>query len=297
MREIISSRGGGNLTDQSDEIDLAAVWLDIKRHKLLVAAFVLVFAVAAATYAILTPSIYRAQAVIAAVRESSLSGTGSMSSQLSGLASLAGVDLGAGGDEERQFLAVLRSRHLVEEFIRRNNLIPVLFPKPNPENPPTMWRAVERFKGDVLDISEDTRRGTLTVSMDWTDAATAALWSNSFVALANDLIRTHTTDESQRNIKFLNDQVSRTNVVELQRVFYTLIEGETKTLMLASGRPEYAFRVVDPAVAPELRVKPHRTLLTLGGAALGFFLGSMFALWREGRRGSRQSARPAAIAS
>jgi hypothetical protein len=94
------------------------------------------------------------------------------------------------------------------------------------------------------------------VAIDWTDPATAAQWANGFVALANELLRTRALVESKRNIAYLNDQISKTDVVELRRVLYGLIESETKTLMLANGRPEYAFRVVDPAVPPELKTRP-----------------------------------------
>jgi uncharacterized protein involved in exopolysaccharide biosynthesis len=110
------------------------------------------------------------------------------------------------------------------------------------------------------------------------------------VALANELVRTRTIDESERNIAYLNDQISRTNIVELQRVMYNLIETETKTLMLAKGRAEYAFTVVDPAVAPEVRTSPKRTLMVILGGALGGLLGCLVALarniWSRPQRGA-----------
>jgi hypothetical protein len=40
--------------------------------------------------------------------------------------------------------------------------------------------------------------------------------------------------------------------------------------MLANGRAEYAFEVVDPAVPPELKVRPHRLLMTFLGLIFGF---------------------------
>jgi hypothetical protein len=39
-------------------------------------------------------------------------------------------------------------------------------------------------------------------------------------------------------------------------VLYNLIESETKTLMLANARVEYAFTVVDPAVVPGATCQP-----------------------------------------
>ena len=111
-----------------------------------------------------------------------------------------------------------------------------------------------------------------------TDPVTAARWANGLVGLANELLRTRALEEAQRNIAYLNAQADRTNEVELRRAIFNLIESETKTLMLANGRTEYAFRVVDPAVPPEIRSGPHRTLLLVTGLLVGLLLGGVAVL-------------------
>jgi LPS O-antigen subunit length determinant protein (WzzB/FepE family) len=73
---------------------------------------------------------------------------------------------------------------------------------------------------------------------------------------------------------------------------YDLIGSETKTLMLANARIDYALRVVDPAVTPEARVRPKRKLMVLTGVAIGLFLGCLFVFARDTVR--RQLARDAA---
>jgi uncharacterized protein involved in exopolysaccharide biosynthesis len=270
-------------TVRKDEIDLTAITGVIMRSRWLVLTCALVMGVAAYIMAYtLLPVTYRADVTITDVRESTSLGAGLLGGNLGGLASLAGVSLGGAGAAEREARAVLKSRRLVEEFISRNNLLPVLLR--NSKKPPTLWRAVKYFQGDVVTIREDLRQGTTTVTIEWTDAATAARWANGFVALANELIRTNAQQLAQRNITYLNEQVAKTNVVELQRVLFNIIEGETKTLMVASGRVEYAFKIVDPAVAPELRAGPHRTLIALLGAMLGGFIGVIAALVLSGRK-------------
>jgi uncharacterized protein involved in exopolysaccharide biosynthesis len=62
---------------------------------------------------------------------------------------------------------------------------------------------------------------------------------------------------------------------------YNLIESETKTLMLANARAEYAFTVVDPAVVPEERVSPRRTLMVLSGLFIGMVVGVLIAWVRN----------------
>jgi hypothetical protein len=91
------------------------------------------------------------------------------------------------------------------------------------------------------------------------------------------MIRNRALEDSTRNITYLNEQISKTNVVELRKVMYNLIENETKTLMVANGRADYAFEVVDPAVAPELKVRPHRLFQVAIGFTVGFGLAAVIA--------------------
>jgi uncharacterized protein involved in exopolysaccharide biosynthesis len=228
-------------------------------------------AVAVVVALTMTP-IYRAEVVIAEVRDMEMSDATSLMSQLGGLSTLMGINLPIGSGAGREAKAILESRFLTQEFIKRNNLASQL-PRESKEQP-TLWLAVKYFRENVLSIAEDARKGKMTVAMEWPDPESAARWANMYVALANELIRARAIDDSRRNIEYLNKQLAVSNVVQVQELMYRLIEAETKTLMLANGRSEYAFTVVDPAVAPEMRVRPRRTLIALLGLAIGVLLGT-----------------------
>jgi uncharacterized protein involved in exopolysaccharide biosynthesis len=257
--------------DLDDEIDLIALCRVVWGYKYLILLTSGVCGLVAVYLALTATPIYRAEAVVTEVHDGGMSAAASLANQLGGLASLAGVNLAAGGGADREAQAVLMSRHLAEEFIKSQGLLSELFPKS--KKPPTLWLAVQRFREGVLTIREDKRTGMTTVAVDWTDPVTAARWANGFVALANELIRARALDDSRRNIAYLNGQIARTNVVEVQRVMYNLIESETKTLMLANARAEYAFTVVDPAVPPEVRISPRRTVMVMVGIFVGLFIG------------------------
>jgi uncharacterized protein involved in exopolysaccharide biosynthesis len=262
--------------ERGDGIDIVAIMRVMWRYRYSIAIASILFALIAVYVAMTAKEIFRAEVVVTEVHESGLSESGGgLAGQLGGLASLAGVQLGGGGASANS-QGVLASRHLVEEFIKAQNLVPLL--TLNMGKRSTLWFAVKRFQDTVVTIHDDPLKGLTTITMDWTDPVTAAKWSNEFVALANGLIRTHALEDAARNVAYLNKQFAQTNQVEIQHSLSNLIESETKKLMLANGRIEYAFRVVDPAVPPEVRHSPRRTLLVLSGAALGFFLGTMFAL-------------------
>jgi len=257
----------------NDEVDLVAYIRLLWRYKYLVAATTII-ATALAVYLALTATpIFSASTVVSRVSDMRGGGAGALASQFGGLGNLVGVNLGGNAvDNESQ--AILKSRRLAEQFIVRHDLLEEMSPGEGEEA--TLWRAVKRFRELVLSIAEDEAQGVIVVSIDWTDPTTAARWANDYVSLANEIIRDRALKEAELNIEYLSEQVEATNVVEMRRAMYNLIESETKTLMLANARAEYAFATVDPAVAPEVRTSPRRKLMVISGAVIGFVVGLVF---------------------
>ena len=267
------------VTERGDGIDIIAIIRVMWLYRYAIGVASIIFALLAVIVALTAKEIFRAEVVVTQVHDSGLAGSGGgLAGQLGGLASLAGVQL-AGGGGDANALGVLASQHLIEEFIKQQNLVPLLTEGMGKRS--TLWFAVKRFRETIVTIHDDPLKGLTTVTIDWFDPAVAAKWANGFVALANDLIRTQAFDDASRNVAYLNKQISQTSEVEVQRSLADLIETETKKLMLANGRRDFAFRSVDPAVPPEVRHSPRRTLLVISGTALGFFLGTLFALGHD----------------
>jgi uncharacterized protein involved in exopolysaccharide biosynthesis len=263
------------MTEQDDEIDLLALVGVLREYKWLLALTTATCGLIAVVLALTADPVYRAVAVVTEVETTNSAGAASLlSSQLGGLANLTGITAQLRGSS-RQAMAILESRHLAEQFIERHGLIARF--SSDSEVPVTLWKAVERFRLSVITIEPDANLGRTTVVIDWTDPVVAAEWANAFIALANELIRTRAIDEAKRNIAYLEEQIAQTNVVDVQRVMYNLIQNETQTLMLAHARPEYAFRLVDPAVPPETRISPRRTFMVLLGLTVGMLGGIVVA--------------------
>jgi len=265
----------------TDQLDVVALLRLIWRYRYFIAAVAAACVVLAVALALTATLVYRAEVVVTEANDESMGGASSLANQFGGLASIAGINL-AKDDTGYESQAVLRSRRLVEEFLKRNELIRE-FGTGSPGEP-TLWFAVRDFREKVLSIDTDDDNGTTTIGIEWTNPEVAARWANDFVGLANEMMRTRALDESSRNIRYLNDQIAKTSSVEIQKVMFGLIENETKTHMLANVRQEYAFTVVDPAVAPEMRIWPRRTLMVLTGGVLGIILGVILALAHSGWR-------------
>ncbi|HEX4971434.1 MAG TPA: Wzz/FepE/Etk N-terminal domain-containing protein [Steroidobacteraceae bacterium] len=281
---MISTEAASGRNDR-DEVNVVAMVQVAWRYRYFIAAVAVVVVIAAVIVALTTTPVFRAQAVVTEARDEAMGAGSSLASQLGGLASIAGINISAAGGPGPEAQAVLRSRGLSEEFVKRYKLVEQLMP--NAPEHATLWFAVDKFRNAILKITTEPESQTTTIQIDWHDPAVASQWANAYVALANETLRSRALSDSSRNIQYLKEQIAKTDVVELQRVMYGLIEIEMKTLMLANARTEYAFTVVDPGVTPERRVWPRRTLMVLSGGVLGVFLGFLLALahsiWRRHR--------------
>ena len=96
----------------------------------------------------------------------------------------------------------------------------------------------------------------------------------------NSAVVRQDVDEAEQAIEYLEEQIAATSVADLQNVFFKLIEEQIKVVMLAKVSPEYMFRTLDPAVAPELKAKPKRKLIVILGLLLGGSIGLVVVLLR-----------------
>lgn len=235
------------------------------------------------------PREYRAEVVMAPASDSATEGVArSLGSSLGGLGGLITGALPSGNNAE--YLAVLKSRALVERFIASRGLMQeILRPRgfmallPVKGREPTMARAVRRFQNDIRSLSEDRRTGIVTLSIEWTDRSVAAEWANAYVKLGNDAIRETVILDSNRTLDYLSQQIEKTSLVDLRQTLFKVVEAQQRTLALAETRPEYAFRIIDPATPPDPtdRSSPVRGFFAGGGLALFLFIGASYYITRH----------------
>jgi uncharacterized protein involved in exopolysaccharide biosynthesis len=265
-----------------DEIDLWQLWETIWSGRWLIIAITSLFAVGGVTYALVAQEWWRAEVVLApADKKGGMSGA---LSQLSGLASLAGVSVGGGGGNEP--LAVLKSKDFARQFITDMNLMRVLLKDQKVEDgkAPDIRDALRIFE-TVRTVSDDKKTGLVTLSVRWKDADTAALWANELARRVNARLRAEALAEAERNVTYLQKEMAATSVVSLQQSMGRVLEGEMQKLMLARGNEEFAFKVIDKATPPKQRDAPKRALIaifaTLAGGFLGIFAVFLRQAWRN----------------
>ena len=245
---------------------LEAIWI----NKFLIIIFPLLVGSITALYTLTLPNIYRAEVLLASSESKSLN----TSAASTGLASLAGLSLPSGRDEKTLIaIETLKSRKFISEFLIRHEALPALMA-------PISWNSEE----DILEvgeyhgsIQEATKRfmdifyvGKLSMSTPFVLMTISHIsptqgrdWLEAMVKDLNQFLSERDLAEVENSIKYLQEQINKTNVSDLQQLFYSMIEAQTGKAMLAEVRPEYVFRVIDPAIAPELKYSPYRALITL----------------------------------
>ena len=78
------------------------------------------------------------------------------------------------------------------------------------------------------------------------------------------------------SLQFLYEQLKTAESIGLQQAINSLIQTQLNQKMFANSRPDYAFTVIDPAEAPDLRHYSWPQPIPL--VAAGMFLGGCLAL-------------------
>jgi capsular polysaccharide biosynthesis protein len=74
-------------------------------------------------------------------------------------------------------------------------------------------------------------------------------------------------------ISFLNDQLEKNTLGDINNVFFKMIEDQLKNNMLANVADGYVFKVLDHAIEARSNHKPKRLQITFLGFFIGLFIG------------------------
>ena len=293
------------LHERDSEVDIIELWNILWKAKWLILSFTGIVALSSYFYSITLPDVYRAEATLAPTENSQ--GGSVFGSQLGGAAALVGLNLGVQESSRiNTTIAILQSREFLGNFINEHNLLPYLFAASwddtngksiidpaifdtetglwvGERGKPSALEAYRLFRS-TLNVYQDRVTNLIHISIEWTDPVAAEKWVNWLVSDINRDSKLHDVLEANSAISYLRSQLETTQLVEMQRVFYQLIESQTRITMLADVREEYVFRVIDPAVAPDQKIAPRRSMYLIVGALIGAFLSIIYVLLSQAAR-------------
>lgn len=228
--------------------------------------------------AFLKPVKYSAQVKFNVVSQQS----GSTAKGLASSLSIPGLSFGQ-SDDVMVNLAIMESDHLAKEFIDKKQLLPVLYSDKwdketgswilnKGEKAPSLWKANQLFKTKIRTIGVDKVSKVVTMAILWNDAEAAAIWANEFVSFADRHIAETMRKETIERISFIRAQMATNEQSEVKQTLVYLLQKELEKLVMLAPNQSYVFKVIDPAVTPELKSEPLRGLIIIVGSFLGILM-------------------------
>ncbi len=281
------------------EIDLKGLFSILWLGKRMIAMITSGAAVLSIVISLLLPNIYKSSTLLAPAEQAE----GAMSSlmkQYGGLANLAGISMPQGqGGRSQLALEMMKSRKFLSDFIERREILPELMAvkswdsntgdiifdsgiydpekKSWKKSKPSKQKAYKEIT-EIISVYEDPMTFYVSISIKHKSPTIAAKWVNWLVEDVNSAVREQDVMEATQSIEYLKQQIASTPLAELQSMFSQLIQKQTETVMLAEVRPEYVFKTIDPAIVPEEKSEPSRSLIVILSTILGGILGVIFIL-------------------
>lgn len=281
------------------------MWL----RKWMVLAIWLGSAVGSVFYALSLSNVYKSEAVMVAAIDSSSMG---LNGQIGSLAAMAGISIGKDkqGDKSELAVQLLKSRDFVTSFLVRHKLAVELMaieswdpltdkveydpevydiknkiwtrkvepPFTSEPSPQTLYKQFD----EMFTADKDKLTGIIKVSLQHPSPKIAQQWLTQIIVDVNEEIRRRDIEEANRSLQYLQKKVDETNIAELKTLFYTLIEDQTKTLLLANVKQEYALRMIDPPYVPEEKAAPRRAVIVVFLTFAGVLLSVLLTLFAPG---------------
>jgi uncharacterized protein involved in exopolysaccharide biosynthesis len=264
----------------------------------------LIGAVLSVGYALSLPNIYEAKALLAPKDESS--GLSGLASRFGGLAGLAGINVGGGEASKTQLaLETLKSRSFFAEHIYEDVLVALMAAEGwdrksgnlilnddmydstsrkwirNVQAPLTKQPSVQEAYGVFirkLSVKVDKKTGFVSLEVKHYSPLVARDWLLAILGGIETSVKEKEVQEAERSILFLKSEIAETSLVSLKEVFASLIEEQTKKVVLANVSEEYVFEVIEPPVAAERKSEPDRPFICIFGTLLFGILSVLYVL-------------------
>jgi len=125
---------------------------------------------------------------------------------------------------------------------------------------------------------------SLTITWkDPSDLDAMANIANSLVKRINLNAKKMEINKANKRIKFLKDELGKTDIVNFQKVLYKMIESQFAKIMIANTNENFIFDVIDPATVPRFPTNQKTQAFIFLGFLSGLFIGLFIAIMVDAR--------------
>lgn len=290
-----------------DEIDLKEIFTYLWKDKYLIFLITLAFSISSVLYSLSLPNIYTSQAILVPV--SNDNGVSSSMQNMSGLARMAGININTSSSINKSDEAIkkMTSLSFFSENIINNIFLPdlVAVKSWNPENntiiydekiydtnkktwaknddnknfsmEPSIQQAYKKFT-KLMTVIKDKDTGFIYLSIEHESPFIAKSWNKNIIDKINMTYRNDAKISSSLSMEYLNDLISKTNLVETKYALAELIQNEVQKLSLVEANQDYIFKELDPPYVPDMKSKPQRAIICILGLIFGLMIGIFITL-------------------
>ena len=287
-----------NSINSNDEINLKKLFEALWQGKWLIIAITSFFAISGVLYSLNLPDIYKSESLLSPVGSD---GRSSSSSNITGLASLAGINLST--NSSGNAAKASQKVHTLSFF--KDNILPNIYLpnlmaiqswnsdtntivyKSNYNQETKTWEKIasaqesyDEFK-DLMKFSQDYDTGFVTISIKHKSPHVAKEWVELIVSQLNYFFRTNDKQEAKLSMDFLNAQIAQTSFTEIKQVIAQLLQNKMQQLTLIEANEFYVFSYLDPPEVMEKRDEPNRASISILGFIFGGMLGILVVIIRE----------------
>ena len=233
-------------------------------------------------------------------------------SEYSGLASMAGIDLGGGGGKNSidDLEAVLMSRNFVNHLTSFDGvIINIMAAKSfDPESQkiiidedeystvlqewvrdvdypfeplPSPIEVHEVYVDKLVSIVVEEKEQFIRLSVEHVSPIFAKEFLDLMIKELNSIMRQRDLRDSSNALKYLKEQLADTPQVEIRNAINDLVKNELRTQMTTKINEDYVLTKLEDPFIPLEKSNPKRSLIVILGTILGFFVGLSFVIIRN----------------
>jgi len=153
------------------------------------------------------------------------------------------------------------------------------------------YEALSRYVNGVVQFEQIELTGFWRVKVQHQDRDRALELLQRIYNEADDLLRQQDRRKLRRKMEYLETRIQETAITDLRRALLASLVKEEHSAHLLSGNLPYGADIVEPAFVSGIKSRPNLVktigIPTVGGAAVGFFLALLIAVFRA-ESGSRK---------
>lgn len=296
MTDLKTNKSSNNKIIE-DEINLEEIASVIWLRKYFLLAVTFTFSLLSIFYSLLLPNYYQSESILVSTDKDNSSSL----AQYSNLASLAGLSLNSGGENEVfETIELIKSREFVKHILTFPDVLPsimaakefsietkeLIYKSEIYDQKSNEWKGnsfrygkskpsyleVHKVYLSQLNIFQDKKTNFISMSFEHVSPIFAKNFLSLVISEANNLKRQRDLDATNNALEFLMAEFKRTSFKEIKISIQNLIESQLETRMLAKVNVEYSLSILEPPFVPELKSRPQRSVIVIISTLFGFMM-------------------------